>query len=120
MANLRYANPRATDDDIVRAAQAAQIHDTILAMPQGYDTIVGERGHRLSGGEKQRIAIARVLLRNPGLVLLDEATSSLDSLSEQRIQQAFQHLVEGRTVNVIAHRLSTILAPDQIVVLDHQ
>ncbi|MCY0897647.1 MAG: ABC transporter ATP-binding protein [Firmicutes bacterium] len=118
MANLRYAQPDATEEDIVRATKAAQIHETIMAMPQGYDTIVGERGHRLSGGEKQRLAIARVLLRNPGLVLLDEATSSLDTLSERRIQQAFQHLLDGRTVIVIAHRLSTILAADQIVVLN--
>jgi ATP-binding cassette subfamily B protein len=119
MANLLYAAPHATPDEVVRATTAAQIHDTIMAMPNGYDTVVGERGHRLSGGEKQRIAIARVLLRDPGLVLLDEATSSLDTLSERRIQVAFQSLLSHRTVIVIAHRLSTILAADRIVVLDH-
>lgn len=119
LANLFYAAQHATFEDVVRATTAAQIHDTIMAMPSGYDTIVGERGHRLSGGEKQRIAIARVLLRDPGLVLLDEATSSLDTLSERRIQAAFQMLLRHRTVIVIAHRLSTILAADIIVVLDH-
>ncbi len=118
-ANLRYARPEATDAELEAACGAAQIHDVIAAMPDGYQTVVGERGHRLSGGEKQRVAIARVLLRAPRLVLLDEATSSLDTLSERRIQAALQTLLSGRTAMVIAHRLSTILAADRIVVLDH-
>ncbi len=117
--NLRYARPEATDAELEAACRAAQIHDVIAGMPDGYETLVGERGHRLSGGEKQRVAIARVLLRAPRLVLLDEATSSLDTLSERRIQAALQTLLSGRTALVIAHRLSTILAADRIIVLDH-
>ncbi len=116
--NLLYACPDATREQVEAACEAAQIHDVIAAMPDGYDTVVGERGYRLSGGEKQRLAIARVLLRAPRIVLLDEATSSLDSLAERRIQAALETLLQGRTALVIAHRLSTILAADQIVVME--
>ena len=118
-ANLLYANPDATDEQIVAAAKAANIHDFIVGLPEGYDTVVGERGYRLSGGERQRIAIARVILKNPRILVLDEATSSLDSLSEALIQDALQHVMEGRTSLVIAHRLSTILAADMILVVDN-
>jgi ATP-binding cassette subfamily B protein len=117
--NLRYARPGATDADLVNAATAAHLHEFITSLPDGYDTIVGERGHRLSGGEKQRVAIARVILRDPGVLILDEATSNLDSVSEHHIQAALRPLLQGRTSIVIAHRLSTILAADQILVLDH-
>lgn len=117
-ANLLYAKPDATDAELETACRAAQIHDVIAEMPDGYGTLVGERGYRLSGGEKQRVAIARVLLRAPRIVLLDEATSSLDTLAERRIQAALQHLLTGRTALVIAHRLSTVLAADMIVVLE--
>jgi ATP-binding cassette subfamily B protein len=116
--NLRYARPDATDTDLVVAATAAHLHEFISSLPDGYDTIVGERGHRLSGGEKQRVAIARVILRNPRIVILDEATSNLDSVAEHHIQAALSPLLQGRTSIVIAHRLSTILAADQILVLD--
>jgi ATP-binding cassette, subfamily B, bacterial len=116
--NLRYARPDATDADLVAAARAAHLHELIESLPDGYDTIVGERGHRLSGGEKQRVAIARVILRDPRILILDEATSNLDSVSEQHIQAALRPLLHGRTAIVIAHRLSTILAADQILVLD--
>jgi ATP-binding cassette subfamily B protein len=116
--NLRYAQPDATDADLVTAATAAHLHEFITALPDGYDTVVGERGHRLSGGEKQRVAIARVILRDPRILILDEATSNLDSVSEQHIQAALRPLLRGRTSIVIAHRLSTILAADQILVLD--
>lgn len=115
--NLRYGKPDATDKELVAAAQAAQIHDTVAAMPNGYDTVVGERGYRLSGGERQRIAIARVMLKDPRILLLDEATSSLDTLSERLIQSALSRLMEGRTTVAIAHRLSTIIAAQQILVL---
>ncbi len=118
LANLLYARSDASRAEVEAACRAAQIHDVIAAMPDGYDTVVGERGHRLSGGEKQRVAIARVLLRAPRIVLLDEATSSLDTLSERRIQAALEHLLQGRTALVIAHRLSTILAADRIAVLE--
>jgi ATP-binding cassette subfamily B protein len=118
LANLLYARPGASRQEVEEACRAAQIHDVILALPDGYDTVVGERGHRLSGGEKQRVAIARVLLRAPRIVLLDEATSSLDTLSERLIQAALEHLLAGRTSLVIAHRLSTILAADRIAVLE--
>jgi ATP-binding cassette subfamily B protein len=111
--NLRYARPDATDVDLVTAATAAHLHELITSLPDGYDTIVGERGHRLSGGEKQRVAIARVILRDPRILILDEATSNLDSVSEQHIQAALRPLLHGRTSIVIAHRLSTILAADQ-------
>ena len=117
-ANLRYARPEATDTEIEEACRAAQIHDLIASLPDGYDTVVGERGHRLSGGEKQRLAIARVLLRRPAVVILDEATSHLDSESEAAIQRALAHALAGRAALVIAHRLSTIVAADRIVVLD--
>jgi len=116
--NLRYAKPEATLEEIERACRLAQIHDVIAGLPEGYRTPVGERGYKLSGGEKQRLAIARVLLRDPKLLILDEATSSLDSRSEALIQRALEPLIAGRTSLVIAHRLSTILRADQILVLD--
>jgi ATP-binding cassette subfamily B protein len=116
--NLRYARPDATDDELVAAARAAQIHDVIAALPEGYDTLVGERGYRLSGGEKQRLAIARMLLKDPAVVILDEATSQLDSENEAAIQRALAEGLAGRTSIVIAHRLSTITTADQILVLD--
>ena len=116
--NLRFARPEATDDDIEDAAQAAQIHELIATLPEGYDTMVGERGYRFSGGEKQRIAIARTILRNPPVLVLDEATSSLDTQTERLVQEALERLSEGRTTIAIAHRLSTVRDADQIVVLD--
>jgi len=117
-ANLRYARPEATDAEIVAACRAARIHDVIAALPDSYDTVVGERGYRLSGGEKQRLSIARLLLKAPAVVVLDEATSHLDSENEALIQQALAVALAGRTAVVIAHRLSTIAAADQILVLD--
>jgi ATP-binding cassette subfamily B protein len=117
--NLRYAKPAATDTEIEDAARAARIHDLISALPDGYDTMVGSRGHRFSGGEKQRIAIARTLLRDPRILLLDEATSALDTETERAVQQAFDALAHGRTTITIAHRLSTVRGADQIAVLDH-
>jgi ATP-binding cassette, subfamily B, bacterial len=117
--NLLYARPDATEAEMVAAAKAAYIHDFIASLPEGYDTVVGERGHRLSGGEKQRVAIARVILKNPRVLILDEATSNLDSESEHLIQVALRPLFEGRTSLVIAHRLSTILAADIILVMEH-
>jgi ATP-binding cassette subfamily B protein len=117
-ANLLYARPEATQAELEAACRAANIHDFIAALPGGYDTLVGERGYRLSGGEKQRLAIARVVLKDPCLLILDEATSHLDSHSEALIQAALGPLLAGRTSLVIAHRLSTILAADQILVLD--
>jgi ATP-binding cassette subfamily B protein len=116
--NLRFAKPDATDDEIEAAAAAARIHELIVSLPDGYDTIVGERGYRFSGGEKQRIAIARTILRNPPILLLDEATSSLDTETERQVQDALDRLAEGRTTIAIAHRLSTVYDADQIVVLD--
>jgi ATP-binding cassette subfamily B protein len=118
LANLRYAKPDASAREIEEACRAAEIHDVIMAMPDGYETVVGERGYRLSGGEKQRLAIARVLLRAPRIVLLDEATSSLDAIAERRIQAALAALLAGRTALVIAHRLSTVLAANLIAVLE--
>ncbi|KAK6526407.1 hypothetical protein TWF694_005002 [Orbilia ellipsospora] len=117
MYNLKYANPSATDEDVYRACEAASIHDKILTFPDGYNTKVGERGLRLSGGEKQRVAIARTIIKNPKIILLDEATASLDSETEQHIQSALKELTAGRTTFVIAHRLSTITNANQIVVV---
>jgi ATP-binding cassette subfamily B protein len=117
--NLRFAKPDATDEEIEIAAEAARIHHVIATLPEGYDTVVGERGYRFSGGEKQRIAIARTILRNPPILVLDEATSSLDTETERLVQEALDRLSEGRTTIAIAHRLSTIRDADQIVVLDH-
>jgi ATP-binding cassette subfamily B protein len=116
-ANLRYARPDATDAEMIAAAKAANIHDFIAALPEAYDTVVGERGYRLSGGERQRIAIARVILKDPRILVLDEATSHLDSISESLIQEALQRVRRGRSSLVIAHRLSTILAADKILVM---
>ena len=116
--NLRFAKPDATDDEIEDAARAAQIHELIATLPEGYETVVGERGYRFSGGEKQRIAIARTILRNPPVLVLDEATSSLDTQTERLVQEALERLSEGRTTIAIAHRLSTVRDADQIVVLD--
>jgi ATP-binding cassette, subfamily B, bacterial len=116
--NLRFAKPEATDAEVELAAEAAQIHDLLTSLPEGYDTVVGERGYRFSGGEKQRIAIARTILRNPPILVLDEATSSLDSETERQVQEALDRLAEGRTTIAIAHRLSTVQKADQIVVLD--
>ena len=116
--NLAFAKPEATDEEIEAAARAAQIHELIAALPDGYDTVVGERGFRFSGGEKQRIAIARTILRNPPVLVLDEATSALDVQTERAVGAALERLAEGRTTIVIAHRLSTVRDADQIVVLD--
>ena len=116
--NLRFAKPDASDEEIEDAARAAQIHDLVASLPEGYDTVVGERGYRFSGGEKQRIAIARTILRNPPVLVLDEATSSLDTQTERLVQEALERLSQGRTTIAIAHRLSTVEDADQIVVLD--
>jgi ATP-binding cassette subfamily B protein len=116
--NLRFAKPDASDLDVENAARAAQIHELIASLPEGYDTVVGERGYRFSGGEKQRMAIARTILRNPPILVLDEATSALDTQTERLVQEALEHLAEGRTTIAIAHRLSTVRDADQIVVLD--
>jgi ATP-binding cassette, subfamily B, bacterial len=115
--NLRYAKADATDEELEQAARVAAIHDRIVDLPEGYDTIVGERGYKLSGGEKQRIALARVLLKNPRILILDEATSALDTVSERLIQAAIERVMQGRTTLAIAHRLSTILRADLIVVV---
>jgi ATP-binding cassette subfamily B protein len=116
--NLRFAKPGATDEEVEAAARAARIHDLIASLPDGYETVVGERGYRFSGGEKQRIAIARTVLRNPPILVLDEATSALDTATERAVQAALDDLAEGRTTIAIAHRLSTVRDADQIVVLD--
>ena len=116
--NLLYARPEATEAELEVAARAAAIHERVLELPEGYETIVGERGYKLSGGEKQRIAIARVLLKDPRILILDEATSALDTVSERLIQAALERLMEGRTTIAIAHRLSTILRADQILVYE--
>ena len=115
--NLRYARPDASDAELEAAARAANIHDTIASFPDGYETVVGERGYRLSGGEKQRIAIARVLLKDPAVLVLDEATSALDTISERVVQQALDDAARGRTTIAIAHRLSTVVAADVIFVV---
>jgi ATP-binding cassette subfamily B protein len=117
--NLLYAKPEASDAELHAAARAAAIHDRIMELSDGYDTVVGERGYRMSGGEKQRLAIARVLLKDPKVLILDEATSALDTASERLVQHALEPLMESRTTIAIAHRLSTILAADVIFVLDH-
>jgi ATP-binding cassette subfamily B protein len=117
-ANLRYARPDATDDELAEACRAANIHDFVMSLPDGYETVVGERGYRLSGGEKQRIAIARVILKDPAILILDEATSHLDTRSEALIQEALERLMTHRTALVIAHRLSTVQAADTILVVD--
>ena len=119
MYNLRYARPEATDEEVFAACRAASIHDKILTFPDGYDSRVGERGLKLSGGEKQRVAIARTILKDPRIILLDEATAALDTETEQHIQDALRQLARGRTTVVIAHRLSTVTTADQILVL-HQ
>ncbi|MFO7535540.1 MAG: ABC transporter ATP-binding protein [Kiritimatiellia bacterium] len=117
-ANIRYGTPEASLEEIQEAARKAYAHEFILAMPQGYDTLIGERGVRLSGGQKQRLAIARAILRNPPIMIMDEATSALDTASERQVQEALDTLMQGRTVFVIAHRLSTIVNCDRILVLD--
>jgi ATP-binding cassette subfamily B protein len=117
--NLRFAKPSATDDELVAAAKVAQIHDHLMSLPDGYDTVVGERGYRFSGGEKQRLAIARAVLRDPPVLVLDEATSALDTQTEQAVQEAIDAASAGRTTITIAHRLSTIRDADEIIVLDH-
>jgi ATP-binding cassette subfamily B protein len=117
--NLRFAKPDATDAELVAAAKVAQIHDHVVSLPDGYDTVVGERGYRFSGGEKQRLAIARAVLRDPPILVLDEATSALDTQTEQAVQEAIDAASAGRTTITIAHRLSTIRAADEILVLDH-
>ena len=117
-ANLRYARPSATEDEIRAAARAAHILDFVESTPDGFQTRVGERGYRLSGGEKQRVAIARVILKNPSILILDEATSHLDAHSEALVQDALEGVMVGRTSLVIAHRLSTVLNADRIVVVD--
>ncbi len=116
--NLRYARPEATDTDLIEACRAAQIWDFIESLPDGLDTVVGDRGYRLSGGEKQRIALARLFLKAPRVVVLDEATAHLDSESERRVQLGLDTALQGRTSVVIAHRLSTIRRADQILVVD--
>ncbi|GIM44766.1 hypothetical protein DNHGIG_03150 [Collibacillus ludicampi] len=115
--NLLYGNPHASEEEMIAAAKAASIHELIMSLPEGYETVVGERGYKLSGGEKQRIAIARVILKNPKILILDEATSALDSHSESLVQAALDELMKERTSIVIAHRLSTILSADQIFVI---
>ena len=116
--NLLYARPEATDEELHTAARLAAIHDRIVELPDGYDTVVGERGYKLSGGEKQRIALARVLLKDPRILILDEATSALDTVSERLIQTAIERTMAGRTTLAIAHRLSTILRADLILVYE--
>jgi ATP-binding cassette subfamily B protein len=116
--NLRFARPDATDEELVEAARAARIHDLIASLPEGYDTVVGERGYRFSGGEKQRLAIARTVLRNPPVLVLDEATSALDTRTERSVQAALDELSAGRTTITVAHRLSTVRSADRIAVLD--
>jgi ATP-binding cassette subfamily B protein/subfamily B ATP-binding cassette protein MsbA len=116
--NILFGQPDATDEQIIEAAKAAFAHDFILELPEGYETLVGERGVKLSGGQKQRISIARLFLKNPAIVLLDEATSALDNQSEREVQRALDQLLKGRTTITVAHRLSTIRKVDRIVVMD--
>jgi ATP-binding cassette subfamily B protein len=116
--NLRYAKPDATTEEVIEACRSARIHDMVAALPDGYATLVGERGYRMSGGEKQRLAIARMLLKNPAIMVLDEATSHLDNENEALVQEALDEALHGRTAIIIAHRLSTIREADRIVVLD--
>src|SRR5258708_35844630 len=116
--NLRYAREDATDEEMIAAAKAAAIHERIMELDEGYDTLVGERGYKLSGGEKQRIAIARVIHKNPRILILDEATSALDTHSERLIQAALEPLMQDRTTLAIAHSLSTILAADMILLVE--
>ena len=118
--NLLYGKPDATQEELEAAAKAAFIHDRIAELPDGYDTMVGERGYKLSGGEKQRLAIARVVLKDPRILILDEATSSLDTTSERLVQEALRPLMHGRTTIAIAHRLSTILSADVIFVVERR
>jgi ATP-binding cassette subfamily B protein len=117
--NLLFAREEATQEEIENACRKAYIHDMIASLPEGYNTMVGERGHRLSGGERQRLAIARAILKNPSILVLDEATSHLDSLSEAYVQAALEELMQGRTTLVIAHRLSTVLAAHRIIALEN-
>ncbi|XP_034052737.1 ATP-binding cassette sub-family B member 6, mitochondrial-like [Gymnodraco acuticeps] len=117
--NIRYSRVTASDEEVERAAMAADIHTRILELPQGYDTEVGERGLKLSGGEKQRVAIARTILKEPRIILLDEATSSLDTQTERNIQASLAEVCTNRTTVVVAHRLSTIVGADQILVVDN-
>ena len=116
--NIRYGRPNATDAEVVEAARRAEIYDDIMEMPDGFQTYVGERGVLLSGGQKQRVSIARIFLKNPPILILDEATSALDTVTEARIQSAFDQLAQGRTTLIIAHRLSTIRSAGHIVVID--
>ena len=115
--NIRYGRPDATEEEVVEAAKRAEIYDDICQMPDGFDTYVGERGTLLSGGQKQRVSIARIFLKNPPILILDEATSALDSITEAKIQRAFDELAKGRTTLIIAHRLSTVHAADRILVI---
>ena len=118
--NIAYGKPNATDEEIIQAAKRAEIHEYIMIMPNGYDSIVGERGIKLSGGQKQRVSIARCFLKNPPILILDEATSALDTATEIKIQHSFDELSKGRTTLVIAHRLSTVKNADKIAVVnDH-
>ena len=119
MENIRYGRHGASDEEVYQAAKEAEIFDDIMAMPDGFDTYVGERGTRLSGGQRQRISIARIFLKNPAVLILDEATSALDTITEARIQHSFEALMKNRTTFVIAHRLATVRNADRIVVIEN-